>query len=113
MGIKVVILCGGLGTRLRDETEVKPKPMIEIGGRPILWHIMKIYSLGKLMELFIGEDNYCLVQIPSGVWNGFKGIGTTPALVANCATIPHDSKEILRLDPLSDNIPYNWSLEHK
>src|ERR1700728_1909930 len=40
----VVILCGGLGTRLREETEVKPKPMVEIGGRPILWHIMKIYS---------------------------------------------------------------------
>ena len=68
---------------------------------------------GKLMELFIGEDNYCLVQIPSGVWNGFKGVGTTPALVANCATIPHDSGEIIRLDPLSDNIPYDWSLEHK
>lgn len=42
--IKVIILCGGIGTRLREETEYKPKPMIEIGGRPILWHIMKIYS---------------------------------------------------------------------
>lgn len=42
--IKVVILCGGLGTRLREETEFRPKPMIEIGGKPILWHIMKIYS---------------------------------------------------------------------
>ncbi|GAG83023.1 unnamed protein product, partial [marine sediment metagenome] len=42
--MKVVILCGGLGTRLREETEIKPKPMIEIGGKPILWHIMKIYS---------------------------------------------------------------------
>lgn len=41
---KVVILCGGLGTRLREETEYKPKPMVEIGGKPILWHIMKIYS---------------------------------------------------------------------
>lgn len=39
----VVILCGGLGTRLREETEFKPKPMVEIGGRPILWHIMKHY----------------------------------------------------------------------
>ena len=68
---------------------------------------------GKLMELFIGEDNYCLVQIPSGVWNGFKGIGATPALVANCATIPHDSGEIVRLNPLSDKIPYDWSLKHK
>lgn len=40
----VVILCGGLGTRLAEETQVKPKPMVEIGGRPILWHIMKIYE---------------------------------------------------------------------
>ncbi len=42
--IKVVILCGGLGARLREETEFRPKPMVEIGGRPILWHIMKIYA---------------------------------------------------------------------
>ena len=40
--MKVVVLCGGLGTRLREETEFRPKPMVEIGGRPILWHIMKI-----------------------------------------------------------------------
>ena len=44
MQLKVVILCGGLGTRLREETEYKPKPMVEIGGKPILWHIMKVYS---------------------------------------------------------------------
>ncbi len=42
--IPVVILCGGLGTRLREETEFKPKPMVKIGNRPILWHIMKIYA---------------------------------------------------------------------
>lgn len=42
--MKAVILAGGLGTRLSEETELKPKPMVEIGGRPILWHIMKIYS---------------------------------------------------------------------
>src|SRR3989344_2295464 len=42
--MKAVILCGGRGTRLRDETEFKPKPLIEVGGMPILWHIMKIYS---------------------------------------------------------------------
>jgi glucose-1-phosphate cytidylyltransferase len=41
---KVVILCGGLGTRLKEETEVKPKPMVEIGNKPILWHVMKIYA---------------------------------------------------------------------
>ena len=42
--MKVVILAGGLGTRLSEETQLKPKPMVEIGGKPILWHIMKIYS---------------------------------------------------------------------
>ena len=42
--MKVVILCGGKGTRLREETEHKPKPMVEIGDRPIIWHIMKLYS---------------------------------------------------------------------
>lgn len=42
--MKIVILCGGLGTRLREETEFKPKPMVDIGGKPILWHIMKIYA---------------------------------------------------------------------
>jgi len=42
--MKVVILCGGKGTRLKEETVVKPKPMVEIGGKPILWHIMKIYA---------------------------------------------------------------------
>ncbi len=42
--MKVIILAGGLGTRLQEETTVKPKPMVEIGGHPILWHIMKIYS---------------------------------------------------------------------
>jgi glucose-1-phosphate cytidylyltransferase len=42
--MEVVILCGGLGTRLREETEFRPKPMVHIGGRPILWHIMKIFA---------------------------------------------------------------------
>jgi len=42
--MKILILCGGLGTRLREETEFRPKPLVEVGRRPILWHIMKIYS---------------------------------------------------------------------
>ena len=42
--MKVVILCGGMGTRLKEETEFKPKPLVNVGGMPILWHIMKIYS---------------------------------------------------------------------
>lgn len=65
-------------------------------------------SKGQLMELFIGDGNYCLVKIPPQIWNGFKGIGTTPAIVANCATIPHDPAEISRLDPHHNHIPYRW-----
>src|SRR6478609_7827490 len=42
--MKTVILCGGLGTRISEESHLRPKPMVEIGGRPILWHIMKVYA---------------------------------------------------------------------
>ncbi len=67
---------------------------------------------GNLVELFVGELNYALVKIPPLVWNGFKGIGTTSALVANCATDPHDPGEISRKDPFSPDIPYDWSIRH-
>lgn len=68
---------------------------------------------GELMELFIGQDNYQLVKVPPLVWNGFKGIGMTPAIVANCATIPHQPDEIVRKDPFSPDISYDWSLKHR
>lgn len=67
---------------------------------------------GKVQELFIGEDNYVLVKIPAGIWNGFKGISVNPAIVANCATIPHDPDEIMRLAPFSKEIPYDWGIKH-
>ena len=51
--MKAVILAGGLGTRLSEETDLKPKPMIEVGGRPILWHIMKIYSAHGINNFII------------------------------------------------------------
>jgi glucose-1-phosphate cytidylyltransferase len=51
--MKVVILAGGLGTRLAEETEVKPKPMVEVGGQPILWHIMKHYAHHGFKEFVI------------------------------------------------------------
>ena len=51
--MKVVILAGGLGTRLAEETEVKPKPMVEVGGHPILWHILKHYAHYGFKEFFI------------------------------------------------------------
>ena len=51
--MKVVILAGGLGTRLSEETEVRPKPMVEIGGRPIIWHIMKHLAHYGLREFVV------------------------------------------------------------
>ena len=51
--MKVVILAGGLGSRLSEETVLRPKPMIEIGGKPILWHIMKIYSAYGINDFII------------------------------------------------------------
>jgi dTDP-4-dehydrorhamnose 3,5-epimerase len=67
---------------------------------------------GEVQEIFTGEDNYCLIKIPAGVWNGFKGVGTEPAIVANCASIPHDPDEIIRLDPVNNEIPYSWDLKN-
>jgi dTDP-4-dehydrorhamnose 3,5-epimerase len=69
-------------------------------------------SRGVIQELHVGELQYVLVTIPPDVWNGFKGVGTTPALVANCATEPHDPDEIERLDPIGGRIPYDWELRH-
>ena len=67
---------------------------------------------GEVQEIFLGEQNYARVKIPPGIYNGVKGVGMAPALVANCATIPHDPAEIQRLDPFSKDIPYNWDLRH-
>ena len=61
---KVVILAGGLGTRISEETHLKPKPMVEIGGRPILWHILKIYSTFGINEFIIcaGYKGYVIKE---------------------------------------------------
>lgn len=63
-GMKVVILAGGLGTRISEESHLKPKPMIEIGERPILWHIMKIYSSYGFNDFIIclGYKGYCIKE---------------------------------------------------
>ena len=64
---------------------------------------------GKLQEILMGPDNYCLVKIPPGIWNGFQGMGTENSIVANCSTHPHDPQEIQRVDPYQNSIPYQWS----
>ena len=53
--MKVLLLAGGFGTRLSEETDIRPKPMVEIGGKPILWHIMKIYSKYGLNDSLISK----------------------------------------------------------
>lgn len=68
---------------------------------------------GEVMEIFVGDGNYSLITIPPLVWNGFKGIGIKPAIVANCSTIPHDPNEIVRMDPFDNEIPYKWELQNR
>lgn len=68
---------------------------------------------GAIDEYFVGDDNYVLVRIPPGIWNGVKGISTVPAIIANCATHPHSPEEIIRLNPFHESIPYNWRLKHR
>lgn len=70
-------------------------------------------TYGEIQELFLGSDNYCLVTVPPMIWNGFKGIGEEMAIVANCATLPHDPNEIDRRDPFDPSIPYTWELKHR
>ncbi len=67
---------------------------------------------GELLEVFFGEDNYVLVQIPPGIANGYKAYGDKMVIMANAATEPHDPDEMLRLPPDTPEIPYDWSLKH-
>ena len=67
---------------------------------------------GNLMEIYLGEENYSLVKIPFGIWNGFKGIGLKQSIVANCSTLAHDPDEIVRMDPFDNKIPYDWQLKN-
>ena len=67
---------------------------------------------GNLMEIFLGEDNYKLVQIPPGLANGYKSFGDKLTILANCANLPHDPDEMIKIDPFDNDIPYDWGLKH-
>lgn len=67
---------------------------------------------GEVNEIYIGTENYNLVKIPPLIWNGFKGVGSNTAILANCSSEPHDPTEIDRLDPFDNQIPYSWDLKH-
>jgi dTDP-4-dehydrorhamnose 3,5-epimerase len=94
MKLNYAVVAGTIKLVLFDEREASP-------------------TAGAVQEIFIGEGNYVLVHIPHGIWNGFKGVGVTPAIIANCATQPHDPAEIQRLDPFDNHIPYDWKLIHR
>lgn len=68
---------------------------------------------GEIQEIFLGDKNFCLVTVPPGVWNGFKGVGVEEAIVANCATHPHDPSELKRMDPFTKEIPYIWETKYE
>ena len=64
---------------------------------------------GEVVELFLGPDDYQLVQIPTNVWNSFKGLGEETSIVANCATEPHTKEFTEAIDVVTDSfIPYDW-----
>lgn len=66
-------------------------------------------SYKQIQEIFIGEDNYCLVHIPAGIANGMKALCTPYSIICNVASEPHDPNiKYLRIDPNSGEIPYNW-----
>jgi len=63
---------------------------------------------GAVMDIETGQGSYNLITIPPGIWSGFAALGPTPALVANCATLPHDPNEIERRAADDPTIPYVW-----
>jgi dTDP-4-dehydrorhamnose 3,5-epimerase len=67
---------------------------------------------GVLQEVFLGEDNHVLVQIPPGIANGYKAYGQKQVILANCGSEPHRPDEMLRVPHDSPEIPYDWALQH-
>ena len=65
-------------------------------------------SKGSLDEIILSPDKHSLITIPKNIWNGFKGLDKEESIIANCLTIPHDEKEMVRLDQSDKIINYNW-----
>ena len=91
--MKVLILAGGLGTRLSEETDIRPKPMVEIGGKPILWHIMKLYSQQGFNEfvVLLGFKGYCIKEYFANYFMHRSDI--TIELSTNKLTVHNNSSE--------------------
>lgn len=67
----------------------------------------------QINEYYMGVDNYYLLTIPSNIWYGFRAIGNQSAMIANCSTIPHDDKEIIRIPFDAQLIPYCWGIKNE
>ena len=63
---------------------------------------------GVYQELILSPEDYFLVTIPPNIWNGFKGLDRAESIIANCLTLPHDEKEMVRKDPFDENFSYKW-----
>ena len=68
----------------------------------------KSSSFGKFNEFILSPNDYFLITIPPFIWNGFKGLDKTETIIANCISMPHNEKEMVRKDPLDKNFKYNW-----
>ena len=62
----------------------------------------------KFQEIILSPKNYNLVTIPPNIWNGFKGLDTGESIIANCLTLPHNEKEMVRKDPFDKSFNYKW-----
>jgi len=67
----------------------------------------------ELKEIFIGDLNYSLVTIPTGIIMGYKCIGNKTSILANCSTLPHEPNEMINYDPMGDKVPYKWDIKFK
>jgi glucose-1-phosphate cytidylyltransferase len=91
--LKAVLLAGGLGTRMREETEFRPKPMVEVGGRPVLWHIMKILGTQGITD-FVICTGYKSEYIKNYFYNyGASNLDFTMKLGAQSSTVFHGSHD--------------------
>ena len=96
------------------ETMILNNAVISGRAKLVLYDLRENSSTkGELQEVFLSEDNYCIVQIPAGVANGYKAYGDKMIILANCTTEPHDPDEVTRIDPFTPEIPYDWSLKNE
>lgn len=91
--MKAIILAGGLGTRISEETDLKPKPMVEIGGKPILWHIMKVYSAHGVNDFVIccGYKGYVIKEYFANYFLHQSDV--TFDMTKNCMEVHHERAE--------------------